>query len=179
MEWHFMVNCNSFSALSSRESKQEASCLFPQFYCRSGKQTIKVSFFFHYISLCSKVLAIFQLCLGLLAGIYSGARMNLLKILCLHDLHIVEWYPSAVLLSNFSSPLKLMLMFYDWICSCLQIGTWQKKSYCWYIKINCLSTSLEVEFNQKDYNVKSLIQLCFHVWKSAFGAFRASGECRR
>lgn len=72
--------------------------------------------------LCSKVLTAFQIRPALLARIYSDTKMNLSRVLWLHDLSY-NIYPAAVLLSHFSSPLKLMLTFYYWICSCPQIKT--------------------------------------------------------
>ena len=72
--------------------------------------------------LCSKVLTAFHICPALLARIYNGTKMNLSSILWLHDL-LYNINPAAVLLSHFSSPLKLMLTFYYWICSCPQIKT--------------------------------------------------------
>lgn len=72
--------------------------------------------------LCRKVLTAFQICPALLARIYSDTKMNLSRVLWLHDLSY-NINPAAVLLSHFSSPLKLMLTFYYWICSCPQIKT--------------------------------------------------------
>lgn len=67
--------------------------------------------------LCSKVVTAFHICPALLARIYSDTEMNLSRVLWLHDL-LYNINPAAVLLSRFSSPLKLMLTFYYWICSC-------------------------------------------------------------
>lgn len=74
------------------------------------------------LHLCSKVLTVFEMFFALLARIYSDTEMNLSRVLWFHDV-LYNINSAAVLLSHFSSPLKLMLTFYYWICSCLQIKT--------------------------------------------------------
>lgn len=63
---------------------------------------------------------------ALLARIYSDSKMNLSRVLWLHDL-LYNINPAAVLLSRFSFPLKFMLTFYYWNCSCPQIKTKKAK----------------------------------------------------
>lgn len=102
---HLTANCNGWGQFSS-----STSCTI---------HPLAVQFDRH---LCSKVLTAFQICPALLARIYSDTKMNLSRVLWLHDLSY-NINPAAVLLSHFSSPLKLMLTFYYWICSCPQIKT--------------------------------------------------------
>lgn len=78
------------------------------------------------LHLCSTVLTGFQTCPALLVRIYSDTEMNLSRVLWLHDL-LYNIKPATVLLSHFSSPLKLVLTFYYWICSCPQINTKKEK----------------------------------------------------
>lgn len=74
----------------------------------------------------AKVLIGSQMRPALLARIYSDTKMNLSRVLWLHDLlHNIN--PAAVLLSHFSSSLKFMLTFYYWNCSCPQIKTKKAK----------------------------------------------------